>query len=510
MSGRLSDKDGNHKTVHMNLLGAAFIFFDEAHQYNGKLDSPTGPFQLLRGLRDTSLQEPVAFTISASIPLSGPGLLANIVQHILASRELQWEEVEIGGVTDVQSLIEAQTDFDYLVQNLNSKDEKIKKKLSGRKEKIYKIEKELVPRLLMARRPTDTFRGKPIGEGSRKITVNHIKCPMADGLAREAFRRTTAEVQSYVQRLLQEAKQEWKQDGQTGPEPTQQSVEASLFGNSVDSAAMARRMKDSGVAWLRLARAGVYPFLAHLLKTGDIKDSMLRYEQANDLGARACRAYFTDGWDAMVSIFEECPLWDHRKELIQQSPRFDRLCHFVDDMLSYRSRVPTTNNPGPRDGTNIRHMIVLTQSPSSAFITYMLLACAYKENVKVVLFNAATKNDAKAGDNGYGRNQILDDLNSPCDQSSPNKIIISTYQICGVALNLQRANYCIMMEPAGTTEIERQAAARVNRRGQELQPVTVMLYDEHNFLESLRLSRRANHEAMMSWKENGIPWDKFM
>jgi hypothetical protein len=154
-------------------------------------------------------------------------------------------------------------------------------------------------------------------------------------------------------------------------------------------------------------------------------------------------------------------------------------------------------------------MIVFTQSPSSAFITYMLLAHAYRGNVKVVLFNAATKNDASASDNGYGRNQILDDLNSPCDQSSPNKIIIWTYRICGVALNLQRANYCIMMEPAGTSETERQAAARVNRRGQELRPVTVMLYDEHNFAESLRLSRRANQE-MLSWKENGIPWDKFM
>ncbi|KAI0203075.1 hypothetical protein F4808DRAFT_418968 [Astrocystis sublimbata] len=155
-------------------------------------------------------------------------------------------------------------------------------------------------------------------------------------------------------------------------------------------------------------------------------------------------------------------------------------------------------------------MIVLTQSPSLAFIAYMLLVHTYRENVEVAMFNAATKNDASASDNGYGRNQILDDLNSPCGQSSPNKITISTYRICGVALNLQRANYCVMMEPAGTTEIERQAAARVNRRGQELRPVTAMLYNEHNFVESLRLSRRANHEAMLSWKENGIPWDKFM
>lgn len=66
----------------------------------------------------------------------------------------------------------------------------------------------------------------------------------------------------------------------------------------------------------------------------------------------------------------------------------------------------------------------------------MLLAHTYRENVKVVLFNAATKNNASTSDTGYRRNQILDDLNSPYNQSSPNKIIVSTYRICGVALNL--------------------------------------------------------------------------
>ncbi|KAI3322842.1 hypothetical protein HD806DRAFT_116419 [Xylariaceae sp. AK1471] len=507
---RSRDPDENEDIV-MNLMGAAFVFFDEAHQYNGTLDSPTDPFRFLRSLRETSVKEPVAFTVSASIPLSGPIQMANIVDHVLSSRCLQGREERIGGVDDAQSLKVAQTNYEYLIGNLNRlTDEKTKRTIITRQETLNKLEKELVPNLLMARRPTDTFRGQPIGEGSREITVKHINCPMGDGLARDAFRRITAEVQSYVQRLLLEKKQEWKQGGQIGPEPTQQSVEAGLFGSGEDNNVAARMNHKSKKAWIRLTRAGVYPFLAHVLDTGVIKDGDLDHDAVNQLGVMACKAYFTEGWDEMVGAFEKSSLWSYRKELSQQSPRFGRLCQFVDEMLSYRSQAPTADDPGPRDGTNIRHMIVLTQSPSAAFITYMLLAHAYRGNVKVVLFNAATKNDASASDNGYGRNQILDDLNSPCDESSPNKIIISTYRICGVALNLQRANYCIMMEPAGSTEAERQAAARVNRRGQESRPVTAMLYDEHNFAESLRLSRRANHEEMLSWKEQGIPWDKFM
>ncbi|KAI1158981.1 hypothetical protein F5B18DRAFT_664818 [Nemania serpens] len=510
MSSRVSDENGD---ILMNLMGAAFVFFDEAHQYNGTLDSPTDPFRFLRSLRETSLKEPVAFTISASIPLSGPVQMANVVEHVLRSRYLQGQEERIGGIDNAQSLKVAQTNYEYLIDNLDrltDDDTKTKKAIQARQETLQKLEEELVPCLLMARRPTDTFRGQPIGEGSREISVEHINCPMRDGPARDAFRRMTADVQSYVQRLLLEKKQEWKQGGQIGPEPTQQSVEAGLFGSGEDNHVAARMNRTSNSAWTRLVRAGVYPFLAHLLDTGSIEDGDLHHEVVNQLGVAACKAYYTEGWDGMVKALEQSPLWPHREELIQQSPRFNRLCQFVDDMLSYRSQTPTADDPGPRDGTNIRHMIVLTQSPASAFITYMLLAHTYRENVKVVLFNAATRNDASASDNGYGRNQILDDLNSPCDQSSPNKIIISTYRICGVALNLQRANYCIMMEPAGTTEAERQAAARINRRGQELRPVTAMLYDEHNFVESLRLSRRSNHKAVMSWKEDGIPWDKFM
>ncbi|KAI1291234.1 hypothetical protein F5Y03DRAFT_388584 [Xylaria venustula] len=457
MYDNMSCRGSNGNDIAMNLMGAAFVFFDEAHQYNGTLDSPTDPFQFLRNLRETSVKEPVAFTVSASIPLSGPIQMVNIVDHVLCSRYLQGEEKRIGGVDNAQSLKVAQKNYEYLLDNLNrGTDEKTKTKLQDRQKTLDKLEKELVPCLLMARRPTDTFRGQPIGERSREITVEHINCPMRDGLARNAFRRMTADVQSYVQCLLLEKKQEWKQGGQTGPEPTQQSVEASLF--------------------------GMYPFIAHLLDIGVIKDGDLDHKTVNQLGVTACKAYFTDGWDKMVRTFEQSSLWLHRKELTQQSPRFNRLCQFVDDMLPLRRLLLLICS---------LHALTRRMSKWSCLMPRQRMMPA-----PVITGTVGIK--------------ILDNLNSPYNQSSPNKIIISTYQICGVALNLQRANYCIMMEPAGSTEAERQAAARVNRRGQESRPVTAMLYDEHNFAESLRLSRRANHEEMLSWKEHGIPWDKFM
>ncbi|KAI1157747.1 hypothetical protein F5B18DRAFT_668942 [Nemania serpens] len=217
MSSQVSDENEH---IVMNLMGAAFVFFDEAHQYNGTLDNPTNPFRFLRRLRKTSLNEP---------------------------------EERIGGIENAQSLKVAQTNYKYLVDNLNRlTDEKTKRAIRARQETLQKLKEELVPCLLMARRPTDTFRGQLIGEGSREITVEHINCPMGDGLARDAFRRMIADVQSYVQRLLQERRQEWRQDGQRGPEATQRSIEAGLFGSSKDNNVAVKMNQRSRKAWMRL------------------------------------------------------------------------------------------------------------------------------------------------------------------------------------------------------------------------------------------------------------------
>lgn len=505
MGTNIADRNG--RVIKANLMGAAFVFLDESHQYNGSPDSPTDPFRLLGKLRDSGYKEPSAFTVSASIPMAGPVQLANVVDHILESRRLQGLEVEIGGISDVGVFKNRQADYNYLLDKLDrAKDSKTRKEVKTRRVRLSKLEKELAPLVLMARRPTDKFRGEQIGDGSREIIVESITCPMKDGAAQVAFRRLVAEVRSYVRLTLQKQKQEWKQGGQVGPEPSERSVEKKLFG---DSNVGARLRGGSRRAWTRLVRAGVYPTLAGLVEDGLIQDEDLHHETINPLGAQACKAYLAHGRAAMVEVLERSSLMQYRERLAQESTKFAELCKRVNDMISYRSKVPTADDPGPRDGTNIRHMIVLADSPCSAFITYMQLAYACEE-VKVMLINASTKHEAGASDSGYGRSQVIEDLNSPCSEASPNKIVVSTYAICGAALNLQRANYCVMMEPARTTDAEKQAAARVNRRGQDMNPVTVMLYDDRNLAESVRLSRRANHEEMLSWEDNEIPWDTFV
>lgn len=78
---------------------------------------------------------------------------------------------------------------------------------------------------------------------------------------------------------------------------------------------------------------------------------------------------------------------------------------------------------------------------------------------------------------------------SDCIDNSPNKILVTTYRICGTALNIQRVNYYILIELARNVKEEAQVAARVNCRGQSIKPVTVRFYDECNLPETLKRAR---------------------
>ncbi|RYP63088.1 hypothetical protein DL769_007075 [Monosporascus sp. CRB-8-3] len=130
-----------------------------------------------------------------------------------------------------EAVVKLLLDTDILWRLDRATDPKIKKEVEVRQKNPDELEKQLVPRVLMARRPTDKFRGEQIGDGSREIAVDPINCEMKAGAARNAFARPMAEVRSYVYRALQERKQEWSQGGQIGPEPIEHSVEMNLFGS---------------------------------------------------------------------------------------------------------------------------------------------------------------------------------------------------------------------------------------------------------------------------------------
>ncbi|RYC60591.1 hypothetical protein CHU98_g5603 [Xylaria longipes] len=127
----------------------------------------------------------------------------------------------------------------------------------------------------------------------------------------------------------------------------------------------------------------------------------------------------------------------------------------------------TVEDPGPKDGTNIRHMLVFVDSPASLFVIYMLLAKDYPD-------------------------ATVDLLNASCTEASRNLIIVTSYALSACGLNLQRANYCIVMEVASISS---------------MLAVIVALQSKENLVELLRMRRRYNHDALNNFRNEGIPWD---
>ncbi|KAI0839939.1 hypothetical protein F5Y06DRAFT_303044 [Hypoxylon sp. FL0890] len=467
----------DNSTFKINGLAASFVFFDESHTYR------------------------------ASIPGGGPSQLTSIVDHIIrVKRKQEGGKACIGGITTATQLEKLNSDWDYLMRkNHIVSNPYTKAETERRRDSIEQVMKNLVPHILMARRNMDTFRGHKIGENDRQIVLKQIKCNMVDGPGRDAFCELTANVRGYIGQALEERHNAWVVGGRQGPKPTLRSVEHEFFGGT-----STKTPRKLGSTWTQLLRTNVYPMVARLYLDGVVRENDMHADSINLHGSDACSlAVSGASREALLDQLGASPFWSHRAQLRDQSSKFHALCKYVEDMVAHRDIRPTTEDPGPADGTNIRHMVVFTDSPVSSFITFMLLSEKYPE-IQVMLINGRTPVEATKEARKYGRQEMVDDLMSDCTNDSRNKILVSTYRICGIALNLQRANYCILMEPARDAMEETQAAARVARRGQEMKPVTVRLYDDRNLTELLRRTRHQNQGDIASWQKEGIRWADFV
>ncbi|OTA94931.1 hypothetical protein M434DRAFT_381987 [Hypoxylon sp. CO27-5] len=491
----------------INCLAASFVFLDESHTYRGSLYNPTMPFYLLRLITEKALKPTIAFSVSGSISEGGPSQLTSIVDHILRVKRQQGEgKPSVGGITSAAQLERSNSDWNYLLQkNHIIINKKTKAEVKRRRDSLHKLMKNLVPHILMARRGMDTFRGRIIGEIDHRIILKHIRCNMLDGPGRDAFCKLTGNVRGYIGQALEERLNDWVRGGKQGSRPTQRSVEQEFFDGPSDKTTM-----KLGKAWTQLLRTNVYPMVARLYLDDLVHEADMSADSINRYGSDACSLAVSGASRGdLLNELGKSIFWSYRAQLRDQSSKFQMLCEYVDDMVAHRKRQPNAEDPGPADGTNIRHMVVFTDSPLSSFITYMLLSEKYPE-IQVRLINGRTPILATKKAPEYGRREMVDDLMSDCTNESRNKILVSTYRICGTALNLQRANYCILMEPARDVKEEKQAAARISRRGQQMKPVTVRLHDDRNLPEVLRRARHQNQGNIVSWQKEGIQWADFV
>ncbi|CAJ2505497.1 Uu.00g128910.m01.CDS01 [Anthostomella pinea] len=397
------DSDYEGKVFTTNGLAASFVFFDEAHTYRGSLSSPTQPFALLKTITEKSWDPTVAFAISGSISGGGPGQLTNIVDHILRVKGEQHEgKPSIGGITNVTELENKKVDWNYLLQKHHIKS-------------IGELMKNLVPRVLMARRNVDTFRGQIIGDAGREIVVQHVEHMLENLSMRGTMLGQSTE--GGVLNLCSTA------------------LKLEFFGG--EGATAMKLGRKGGCIWTQLLRANVYPKVACLYLDKLATEEDLEYNNINRYGDEASLLAATDASQNDVQRqLATSPFWPYCTQLIKQSSKFAQLCQYINNMVAYRNRRPSAgDDPGPADGTNIRYMVVLSDTPVSSYITFILLCVKYPK-VKVILINGRTRKVATEKTPCYGRREMIEDLMSDCTNKSRNKIIVSTYRIYGTALNM--------------------------------------------------------------------------
>jgi SNF2 family DNA or RNA helicase len=114
------------------------------------------------------------------------------------------------------------------------------------------------------------------------------------------------------------------------------------------------------------------------------------------------------------------------------------------------------------------------------------------------------------GTSGILKRSVLEDwIQEPCGPSSPNKVLVTSYDVAATGLNFQRANHVVLMESGQDFDVEDQAVGRVNRIGQLFEVKAMRFLDERNLFEVMRKLKNQNSSMLTDadWSGTGsIDW----
>lgn len=182
---------------------------------------------------------------------------------------------------------------------------------------------------------------------------------------------------------------------------------------------------------------------------------------------------------AVINALKKSPFWAHRGTLRKASPKFDAVVKNINQIIELKKK--TKDEDGPPDGSQVRHMLLFSDSQLSAFLLFMLLTELYTKDIQLIYVHG--------GIAPVDRSKMLEEVNTPCSPGGLNKVVISNFNLIGQGYNLQRANYAIITEMPRSQTVQRQAFGRVDRRGQAQKVVLLQLYDQRNLVEKVRYVR---------------------
>ncbi|KAK6066882.1 hypothetical protein SCUP515_10438 [Seiridium cupressi] len=277
------------------------------------------------------------------------------------------------------------------------------------------------------------------------------------------------------------------------------------------------REKNSAF-WLS-QRCTTFPTLAKLWMDESVGHDRFDGSKMEELAADFNGAYLKHLGDPAIirtrtiQALTDSPFYKHRKILRDESEKFLELCKSIDEIL--RLKDPNTKQPypGPSDGSLLRHMVVFCETPITAYLVAMLLFCQYR-NIDVLLFHATLPFKSSKTRPWLSRETILHNFSADCRPGDNPKVLIGKFNLLAEGLNLQRANYAVLIDLARERQRE-QARDRIARQGQTQKTFIYQFWASNNIFEVQRRDRNRTEAILGSsskwFKADGtaIDWAYF-
>jgi hypothetical protein len=433
----------------------------------------------------------------------GPDHWEPFIHHALddaSKRRQKNKRLSLAGLDKYQDLEEQTEHFSFLAEHLRDlpTDNRTGAERNRRETEFASFCEKFLPLMMVARRNFQSFRGERISAGANIITVNSAT---QMGTTRDYLIAYSGRIGRLLNEEYQEAYRAWDSDGSQGQAPNR-----NTFINQRLRAVADTPGPNSEFEILIISSC--FPAVAELHTIDLISQNEMLVGHINQIATPVSRLLFNNMdkdrfnkayRNQVTALLEKSPFWRYSDRLRDESRKFEWVKNYIQGLLRIARNGPTAREklifgPEPLDGSGIRHALIFSETPISAFLIFMLLWKQLEED------NSRDRPALLYVHSGVGpgiRAAFVKYMEEVCDEEdSPVKILISPINIMGEGFNYKRVNTVILTEIPKSPEIGEEAFARINSVGQVMKPLLYQLYDRHNLADAVRRTRNRNQQRL--------------
>ncbi|KAJ5111918.1 hypothetical protein NUU61_001548 [Penicillium alfredii] len=188
--------------------------------------------------------------------------------------------------------------------------------------------------------------------------------------------------------------------------------------------------------------------------------------------------------------FRTSPFQQHLRSILKGSAKFKQLCSLVQ---------------GLQRDSNGEHakILVMSEFPVAAIITYLGLAEAFPEKHPVLLLSGQPQRNQRYIDAfnemNTGSERFVENARGQFDRVTSPGVLVSTTRVLGLGFTCVRAFHAVLLEPSLLKSTEEQAFGRIRRIGQMNRRVyQVRLLTKDSEVEGQIVQRQATRQELQS------------